>query len=203
MVFCVFKFTTSHIYPLGRLKMRPIWFLDVDGVLNALSKIEQRHIDEFPVWNEKEVNGYKIRYAPEVIDFINRMSERVDIKWNTTWQTQAVTLLAPALGLNKFDVVEARGISSPSGSFNRGGDLPENRWWKLNTVLENIEGSAADFIWTDDHLIGEVRHYTRRKADFEGIEHLIITPDGEMGLTCKDLLRIEDFVSTLEKYSTP
>lgn len=180
--------------------MRPSWFLDVDGVINALSPIQQRHLNEFSVWDEKRVNGYKIRYAPEVIDFINRMSERVDIKWNTTWQDNALIHLSPALGLKTFSVVNAPGVNSPNGSMNRSGDLPENRWWKMNAVIDHIEAGGIDFIWTDDHLTPNVRNYIRRKADFEGLETSIITPDGEMGLTRANLTRIKSFVDNLAKY---
>jgi hypothetical protein len=192
-----FIFICFYNYSLWKVKMRPTWFLDVDGVINALSKIQQRHFNEFPTWEQKQVNGFTIRYSPEVVDFINRMSERVDIKWNTTWHHQAVDLLSPVLGLKPFEVAQAEGMASPGDYINH---QAHNRWWKMNSVLEHIESGGLDFIWTDDHLTQTVRHHVRRQADFEGLESCMIIPDGEMGLTRGHLERIEKFVDTLDKY---
>lgn len=178
--------------------MNPVWFLDVDGVINALSTVGEKHYEEFSCWEEVRVNGYRIRYAPELIEFINRMSERVDIHWLTTWDDNAVTMLAPALGLKEFKVAKATGLVLPFAGMNY---LAQNRWWKWNAVIEHIENGGGDFIWTDDQNTATVRNATRKLADKEGLEHSIITPSKDTGLGRLDITRIENFVDTLEKYN--
>lgn len=177
---------------------KPVWFLDVDGVINAVSKIENIHYSQFPTWEEKIVNGYKIRYSPEVVDFINKMSERVEVRWLTTWRDKAVDMLAPALGINVFPFDNADGRWSPYGNFNGQNYLPENRWWKLNVVLNHIENGGENFIWSDDDLYPQVRNYVRKTADAEGMESLFVTPEIKYGLTPQNLERIENFVSQME-----
>lgn len=179
---------------------KPVWFLDVDGVINAVSKIENVHYSQFSTWEEKMVNGYKIRYSPEVVDFINRMSERVEVRWLTTWRDKAVDMLAPALGINVFPFDNAEGRWSPYGNFNGHNYLPENRWWKLNVILKHIEDGGENFIWSDDDLYPHVRNYVRKIADKEGMESLFVTPEIKYGLNVQNLQRIENFVSQMEKH---
>jgi hypothetical protein len=184
-----------------RIQMgKPVWFLDVDGVINAVSKIENVHYSQFSTWEETVVNGYKIRYSPEVVDFINKMSERVEVRWLTTWRDKAVEMLAPALGINVFPYDNAEGRWNPNGSFGGQNYLPENRWWKLNVILNHIENGGEHFIWSDDDLNPYVRNYVRKIADVEGMETVFITPEMKYGLTGQNLERIEKFVSNMEKY---
>lgn len=177
---------------------KPIWFLDVDGVINACSKISNIHYSQFPRWEETIVNGYTIRYSPDVIDFINRMSDRVEIRWLTTWRDKAVTDLAPKLGLKDFPFEDAEGRWNAHGSFNGQNHLPENRWWKLNVILKHIETAGENFIWTDDDMTTYVQNYVRRMADFEGMETFFVSPKIEYGLLSENLVRIETFVEKME-----
>ena len=179
---------------------RPVWFLDIDGVINAVSKIDNSHYSRFSEWKEVEVNGYKIRYAPDVIDFINKMSDRVEVRFLTTWKNKAHEMLAPAVGLKEFPHDDSVGTYSPNGSFNGGHHLPENRWWKLNVILDHIENGGEHFIWTDDDISIQARNYARRMAEFEGLETSILIPHMPLGLEPWHLERIESFVANLEKY---
>lgn len=179
---------------------KPVWFLDVDGVINVVSKIGNEHYSRFPRWEEVEVAGYKIRYSPDLVEFINNISARVDVRMLTTWKNASVELLAPAIGLKNFPVEDSVGTWSANGSFNGGHHLPENRWWKLNCILNHIETRKSDFIWSDDDLYPQVRNYARRMADFEGLETCLITPHLTLGLEPVHLERIEKFVAAIEKY---
>lgn len=182
---------------------RPVWFLDIDGVINAVSKIENSHYSRFNEWHEVEVNGYKIRYATDVIDFINRMSERVEIRFLTTWKDKAVEMLAPAVGLNVFPYDDSIGTWGANGSFGGSHEDPANRWWKLNVIMKHIEKSEDHFIWTDDDMTTHVRNYARRMADFEGLETCLLTPYISFGLEPWHLERIEKFVENVEKHYYP
>lgn len=181
--------------------MTTTWFLDVDGVINALHHLSAQHLEEFEDWNIVKVNGYSISYATEVIDFINAMSEKVEIVWLTTWADNAPLMLAPALGLKEFKVASSStGLVLPFESMNGINSIPANRWWKLNVIMNHIELNGGSFIWTDDQMTSEVRHNTRSIADREGIEYNLTTPAKGTGLNRKDLAGIKNFIDTLEKY---
>lgn len=176
---------------------KPVWFCDVDGVINAVSKLDKTHFKNFKDWKTVVVNGYTISYAEDVVNFMNRMSERVDIKMLTTWKYDSMTMLAPAIGLRTdLEVVDVPGIWSPL-SLN---DNREHRWWKLNAIIDNInDPDAADFIWTDDDIGSHDRNYVKRMSEFAGLECLVITPHMGVALEPEHLRRIEAFAEAFEK----
>lgn len=176
---------------------KPIWFCDVDGVINAVAKLDKTHFKNYTDWKTVVVNGYTICYAEEVVDFMNRMSNRVDIKMLTTWKYDSMTMLAPAIGLRTdLEVIDVPGVWSPlSMSIER-----ESRWWKLNAIMDNINSpDGADFIWTDDDIGSTDRNYVKRMAEFEGLESLVITPHMGLGLEPEHLRRMEAFAEAFEK----
>lgn len=176
---------------------RPTWFCDVDGVINAVSALDKTHYKSFPDWNIVEVNGYTITYAPEVIDFMNRMADRLTLKMLTTWKYDSITKLAPAIGLRTdLEVVDTPGAWSPlSMSHDR-----ENRWWKLNAIMDHINSpDNTDLIWSDDDLGSYDRNYVKRMAEFEGLEVLLLTPHTGVALTRDHINRVESFVEAFEK----
>lgn len=131
--------------------MKPIIFLDVDGVINAEPKPNKRHrykhttILRLPIW-----------YHPEVVDYFNSLnvSERVKIYWLTSWGEQANTHLGTELGLDSFPV-----IPEGEGSERHFDD----DWWKIVSIkkflysLDN-NGMNQPWIWIDD----EIRRNHRR-----------------------------------------
>lgn len=179
------------------MKIKPVWFIDVDGVINALPKPAQIiHETVYDSWQHTQVLTYNILYSPELIANINRLSEMADIIWLTTWNGHAPTLLAPALGLHDFGFAKAEGTNS---SFDLTGQEPTTRWWKLNAILEHLYHDQRPFIWTDDDISLEVRHAIQGRASFEGVENLLITPNSNIGLTTRDTNLIESFIHRLSK----
>lgn len=176
---------------------RPTGFCDVDGVMNAVANLDKTHYKNFSEWKLVRVNGYTITYAPEVVDFLNNLADRIDLKMLTTWKYDSMTKLAPAIGLRTdLEVIDVPGSwSSLSMSHDR-----ETRWWKLNAILDHIDSpDATDFIWIDDDLGSYDRNYVKRMAEFEGLESLLITPHTGVALTREHLNRIESFVEAFEK----
>lgn len=172
-------------------------FCDVDGVINGVATLDKTHYKSFAEWKLVEVNGYTITYAPEVVDFLNNLGDRINLKMLTTWKYDSMTKLAPAIGLRTdLEVVDVPGSwSSIPMSISR-----ENRWWKLNAILDHINSpDATDFIWADDDIGSYTRNYVKRMAEFEGLESLIITPHTGVALTREHLNRIEAFVEAFEK----
>ncbi len=162
---------------------RPIWLLDVDGVLNAV--MDPATIpDEYTAVNNHD---YAIVYRQSVVDRIASLHEsgRVEVRWLTTWMHRANTL-ARGIGLPEFAVE-----GDPEVWIERPGT-----WWK-STVAQRIDAEcpAAPLIWTDDDLDysvgrGEVDWLAGRVTPT-----LAITTDWRIGLSDYDMDRIESFLA--------
>lgn len=177
--------------------IKPVWLLDVDGVINACTF--PHFPDTFPkdTWRLEMVApgdphmyaapgpAYPIRFSTEVVDFINHMADIVDIRWHTTWQDSAITHLSPALGI-RTDI--------PVMIANEFRNTNHNKyWWKMPAALRVVNDEERTLIWTDDDLSGsEIRHFSENIA-WDNTKHLLITPDTVAGLTPANLERIEEF----------
>jgi len=151
---------------------RPIWLLDVDGVIN---------IDDGGGWGavlaDGTINaygrGWPLRWVPEVVDRIRDIarSGRVEIRWCTTWCEHADRLERlwrfPALSRCWSD--ERNGTLS-SVSKRRAADF----------VIE----SGRHLLWTDDEEAATLNHDRA----------LCIVPNSRTGLTPVDMAVIEMWV---------
>lgn len=130
--------------------MTTIIYLDVDGVLNAVSKKSPSLSSTgWDVWETRPVNGWPILWAPELIDALNELAARDDVtfKWLTTWTHDAAKVLSPAIGINgqEWEVLdgEQHGWRGPD-------------WWKLQAIQKDVLESMPDqFIWIDDDISAE------------------------------------------------
>jgi hypothetical protein len=180
---------------------KPVWFVDVDGVINVLVDENKRlHLSSYADWETTVVNGYPIVFSPTLVKSINDLSETIDIVFFTTWAEKAVTDLAPALGLNIDNFLRSDGSNS---SFEHQGNDATKRWWKLNGILDHINNDHRPFIWTDDDLSNEVQRAIRGRAAFEGVDSLLITPNSKVGLTKQHMETIEAFTSRLQPVLVP
>ena len=80
----------------------PIWFLDIDGVVNALAR--PAPIGYQITTANTMGRGWRIAYSREVVDFINRVNREglAEVRWLTTWEQDAHRELAPTVGLDAF-----------------------------------------------------------------------------------------------------
>ena len=134
------------------VKKKPVWFLDVDGVVNVLKwKTASNKLPAYKSmwdeWEETVILGYPILFSPELIHEINVLSTFVDIKWLTTWKYDAAKHFAPKVGLHEFDVADAHGSDNPNAH-----TFQSENWWKLNAVMESLEKEGAPVIWSDDEI---------------------------------------------------
>jgi hypothetical protein len=157
----------------------PIWLLDVDGVINAVSK----NPTAWPEYKMEIINGFPIRWSPRVIDFIKSGHEQgtFEVRWLTTWGALANNLLAPVIGLPEFTVVA---------------EMPFRQswyeaWWKFDAA-KIVAEEDRPVIWTDDDLL----------FDFEAFEWVVdlgflpVVPDSREGLTNENLRRIEEYAKS-------
>lgn len=160
---------------------RPLWFMDVDGVLNCYPQPTFDQLMASQDWADAVVNRYKIWWRPSLVSFIHRMVDEglVQPIWLTTWITKARTELAPALGLPDFPAVE-----------DMAGDLyPGQAWWKWQRV-KALAPASGHFLWTDDQLTGPVRGFATARFP----QACFPTPVSNPGLTVEDEHTIEAYL---------
>lgn len=110
--------------------MKPVWFLDIDGVINICRPLRPHDVPE-ENWREKKINGFMIRWDTRVIEFINELhrSGAVEVCWLTTWADLANVVFAHDVGLDQF--------TEPSLWMHEYDD--RNAWWKFASVLQHAD----------------------------------------------------------------
>jgi hypothetical protein len=162
----------------------PVWFLDVDGVLNAdPSDTPLPWGDEVTTMVTVSMQGlasrYPIRHSPTLVRELTdlRWSGLVAIRWLTSWNARANRPLGRKLGLPLFPVAHP--------SISAGDDAV-----KLDVVLAEAR-SGRPIIWADDQVITEE---ARELIAATGVPHLLIAPDPTVGLTPDHLAQVNAFV---------
>lgn len=167
-------------------------YLDVDGVLNAVDK-------KFPTgswenWDRVGVNGYSIAYSPDMVSALNDIAEMddVEIVWLTTWQANAKTMIAPAIGLKgeEWDVALNLDMDAHGFAIHQ----PFGGWWKMNTLKNHVYNNPVDkIIWIDD----DIAHEQTAPAWFGNFKQktIAIAPFTMEGLTPADICAMIDFIN--------
>lgn len=162
---------------------RPVWLLDVDGVLNATR----------PGWSaapktamayDKGI-GWRLRWAPALLDRVRLViaSGLVDVRWCTTWCNAADQLE------RLFRFPELPRALSPEDLF-----IDKDRA-KLDAALSVVDAGQR-LIWTDDDVI-PVAGPERAKLIDAGA--LLIAPKSRYGLTRAHIDEIEVFITVVTR----
>lgn len=170
---------------------KPLWLLDIDGVVNALSYKPVTTLWPKAQWLQRtittEVEGRGILTLPilsarAVLDFVTRVHESglAEVRWHSTWRESAVTAFAPAMGLP---------TSIPISVAPEWSERPHSRWWKLGAA-ERAVNAGRRVVWTDDDI---PFFLPDTGSFFDNGRTLLIGPQPEFGLTIADLSQIEDF----------
>lgn len=162
---------------------RPLWLLDVDGVINAVDPVH----DGKPGWNRGIRSGVmSIRWRTKVAEFIAaaHRSGRAEVRWLTTWEELANEELAGPLGLPTFELAGHR--QAEVGALD---------WWKFDIVRREVPDDRP-LIWTDDDLASAERMVPglREWIAARTGPKLLISPDWHHGLTDDLLAQIEVFM---------
>ncbi|GIE88779.1 HAD domain-containing protein [Actinoplanes regularis] len=159
--------------------MRPVWLLDVDGVLNA----------NRPGWGAAPRRGYAhaggfrytMRWAPALLDRIRALHRTgtVEIRWCTTWCGHA-DQLERLFGLPHFEPCWLDNLN------------PREAATAKLAAARQVVASGHPLIWTDDADISPSAH-----DELSGLDRvLLITPKPNRGLQPEHLDAIETFVMT-------
>lgn len=169
----------------------PVWFLDIDGVINSYPSPKPSMLKKYGIYKYKEILGYPIWYSPRVIEFINMVyaTGLCEVVWLTTWREAAPLVFAPAVGLNEFPAItDGRGNAYPHMGL----------WWKWLRVQEFLgdNESKRRVVWTDDDMNREVRKDFRYMYGTSREQNLLITPMSNPGLTPSALDEILNFLKS-------
>lgn len=172
----------------------PVWLLDVDGVLNAVTPAPDPTVWPRAAWLDTSATADGARFpicaARPVLDFLSEVhvAGAAEIRWHTTWQHDAVTTLAPALGLPELPVQPAPEFHAPA-AVGYGGLARGPAWWKLPAAERVVGEERRALLWTDDDLMFE-RGTAGLGAVDRCADRLLISPQTSLGLTPRHLREI-------------
>lgn len=182
--------------------MKPVWLLDIDGVINACTKKPDRNVWSADDWQFGKAKGgdheWPIWWSRQVVDFIRNVheSDLAEIRWHTTWQKDAAALEA-LVGLPSFPVADAPEYFE-SGSAEAAAAIREDRartWWKLPAAERVVREERRPLIWTDDDITWSLARYDKDAGLRAYAPVLLISPQETLGLTKKQLRQISDFLA--------
>lgn len=163
--------------------MLPIWALDIDGVINAISN-KTPNIWSKDKWIVTKANcmgiNWPIMAATPIIELINEVHSRglAKVMWHTTWQNEANHEFAEKLGLPQLEVLKATEETLTAAEFQIYREQQHyHDWWKLPAIKRLInEGNRV--LWTDDDIS---IHVNKIAECFD--KSLLICPRTNLGLT--------------------
>lgn len=168
--------------------MKPIWLLDIDGVLN----VDSKRLWPDSKWNKFRAFGgdqrFTILIALDLADRIRKIHDSglAEIQWHTTWQDWAYQV-ARGVGLPRFPICDAPEYAAWSQT------KKNERWWKLPAAVRVLE-SERPLVWTDDDISYDNYAKPALALVRPEIPRLLICPGSAEGLGPKHLDRIEKFL---------
>lgn len=167
----------SRIFRRATPAPRPVVFVDIDGVLAPMAMRDGLEVAQVGGWQGTVV------YDPAVIAYLRRWHQDglAEVRWLTSWDDDANTCFAPAVGLPEF-FVHPEPVRADPG---RG-------WWKEAVVSHHIRETPRRVVWLEDEVA--VDSAAHRLAATDPDHALIIVPDSRTGLTIEDCHAVERFL---------
>lgn len=178
---------------------KPVLLLDIDGVINSLLMKPPSMGWPMDAWNsvdyvDPDGAQWPLLWSSMVVEYLNALHEsgRVEVRWHTTWQDQALGF-AKVVGLPEdWAVAHAPEFTADQGSFARDQVLKRQpTWWKYPAARRVLTDEGRPLIWIDDDLFDKVTRVYRNGLGQLG-KILLICPDGQTGLLPKHMRQIEE-----------
>lgn len=163
---------------------RPLVLLDVDGVVNAVHPDRAAgSFDDFRQLPQRHWLNFSAKQGARLTE----LREKTDLVWHTTWQAGTlVRILTKLLGWEDTPV-----LHPITWDYNR----PDVGWWKSPVAERFILERQQRFVWIDDDLEAGTREFDTLGWVVEsGLDHLLVCPTWELGLTPHELDLIEEWV---------
>lgn len=179
---------------------KPVLLLDVDGVVNAMSKQAPTHVWPADVWRRAKIQArdgmeYPFLWAIPVVEWLTRLHESgdVEIRWHTTWQHEALEV-GKVLGLPEFKVQECPEFAE----YERNGSELSAKlisacmpgWWKYPAAENLVSDEGRRVIWIDDDIDYQITAGGRRAL--KAIYNLVLVcPNERTGIIPKHMVKVE------------
>ena len=165
--------------------MKPVIYLDVDGVLNALDVVEKAEGDD--CWGDFEVHanvtptnipafgrGYDLCMSKKMVAELASLD--ADVKWLTTWRQDAAEHVAPLVDAPDWPVVD--------WTVEKGAALAQDQAY-----------NPRPFVWIDDWEAteGNVKYFLMEPE----VPYLLIKPNAYSGITRKQMEEIREFIESV------
>ncbi len=164
--------------------------VDIDGVVNALptSDADLAHFDR---WERRQVMGYPLTVAGEVVDWLRSLHERGgEFHWASTW-TPNRELLQDAFGL-PADAPVAADPDAPIPAAEPGVT------WKGAQIAHLVAEQRRPLVWMDDDAITDAT--TTALADVAqrlDLAMLLVPTRLPTGLLPAQMQRVDDFLAAV------
>lgn len=185
---------------------KPVLLLDIDGVVNAISRDFPRYAWGTLLWQTAEYpsNGelFPLMWSRPVIEYLGSLyvQDRVEIRWHTTWQEEAHEF-ASIVGLPEgfASIAKAPERMSSPGIFARQQFLAgKPAWWKYPAAERVLVEEKRPLIWIDDEIHSKINE--RYRANMLGLGDVcLVCPNQQTGITRKHMRIIEEFLLKMEE----
>lgn len=160
----------------------PVVLLDVDGTLLTFADPENDISDPRVAWVGYEQGGI-VRYNPAMPGWIHELHATAELRWLTSWNSEARTRLAPALGLPDFEVDEAADFQDQQLDFKE-------------AVVAHHLRAGRRVLWIDDEIPHGDRNDVLHLMGREGAGLFMVRTTLDDGLTEAHMLRIRAFLAS-------
>lgn len=162
--------------------------VDVDGVVNALPRSDA-DLGHFSRWERRQVNGFLLTVAGEVVDWLTSLEERGgEFHWASTW-TPMRHLLDDAFGLPATAPIAA----DPNAPVPPAGPGVS---WKGAQIAGLVADHRRPLVWMDDDAItAPTQQLFRDLATRYALPMLAVVPLSRTGLRPADLATMDDFLA--------
>lgn len=188
----------------------PVLLLDIDGVVNAMSKQIPTHVWTRDVWSQARYPDpdeprlvYPLKWAAPVIEWLTGLhtSHRVEIRWHTTWQHHALEF-GELVGLPVFAVQDCPEfeMARENGSaliadLIRACQVP---WWKYPAAERVVAQEGRKLVWIDDDIDYKIMRSTRKAL--KSVHTLeLVSPASGTGIITKHIAQVENTLARWEE----